>query len=93
LIRDDGAVVYLNGREVARSNMPAGSIDYNTAASSDVEGVNEDTLYVFDIDGSDLDLLQTGTNVIAVEVHQYQPANTDLAFNMILKAAFDTDTD
>ena len=30
LKRDDGAVVYINGTEVFRSNMPAGTISYNT---------------------------------------------------------------
>ena len=30
LVRDDGAVIYLNGTEVARSNMPAGAIGYTT---------------------------------------------------------------
>src|SRR5688572_6048503 len=36
LMRDDGAVVYLNGVEIFRSNMPGGTIAFNTlAASSD----------------------------------------------------------
>ena len=30
LLRDDGAVVYLNGSEIHRSNMPGGNIDYTT---------------------------------------------------------------
>ena len=29
LVRDDGAVVYLNGKEILRSNMPEGNIRYN----------------------------------------------------------------
>jgi hypothetical protein len=32
LRRDDGAVVYLNGVEVARSNMPSGTVAYRTLA-------------------------------------------------------------
>ena len=32
LVRDDGAVVYLNGREIMRSNMPAGTVDQTTKA-------------------------------------------------------------
>jgi hypothetical protein len=31
LMRDDGAIVYLNGTEIFRSNMPAGAVDYLTA--------------------------------------------------------------
>ena len=34
LLRDDGAVVYVNGIEVARSNMPAGAVNASTLASS-----------------------------------------------------------
>src|SRR5687768_5621926 len=32
LLRDDGAAVFLNGREVFRSNLPGGQIDYLTRA-------------------------------------------------------------
>src|SRR5262245_43297728 len=33
LVRDDGAIVYLNGVEVFRSNMPTGAVSYLTNAS------------------------------------------------------------
>src|SRR6185369_4723161 len=36
LLRDDGAVVYVNGTEVYRSNMPGGTISYTTLAASTV---------------------------------------------------------
>src|SRR5687768_5175391 len=32
LVRDDGAVIYLNGIEVARSNMPTGTVTASTVA-------------------------------------------------------------
>src|SRR6185436_2597454 len=38
LLRDDGAVVYLNGVEAFRQNMPSGAITYTTLASSNVTG-------------------------------------------------------
>ncbi|MCP4848105.1 MAG: hypothetical protein GY899_09195, partial [Verrucomicrobiaceae bacterium] len=38
LRRDDGAVVYLNGNEIHRSNMPGGNITANTRASGSVSG-------------------------------------------------------
>ena len=41
LLRDDGAVVYLNGAEIGRSNMPDGAIDYLTHASSAVASTEE----------------------------------------------------
>ena len=67
LRRDDGAVVYLNGTEVARSNLPSGTINFDTSASSVVGGSDETTYFEFEIDA---ELLNQGNNVLAVEVHQ-----------------------
>jgi hypothetical protein len=83
LLRDDGAVVYLNGAEVARSNMPSGTISYTTLASSAVSGSAEGTYYDFTVSPS---LLVSGTNVLAVEVHQNNRTSSDLSFAAELKA-------
>ncbi len=40
---DDGAVVYLNGKEVHRKNLPEGTVDYPTPANQDVVGAEEET--------------------------------------------------
>jgi len=77
LLRDDGAVVYLNGQEVLRDNMPAGTIEYQTLASSTVGGAAEITFYPFELSPS---VLVTGTNVLAVEVHQRALDSSDLSF-------------
>ncbi|MGH9656968.1 MAG: metallophosphoesterase family protein, partial [Bryobacteraceae bacterium] len=82
LLRDDGAIVYLNGTEVFRSNMPAGNINFNTVAGTSVEGAAESTFYTQTVSPS---LLATGTNVIAVEVHQVTKNSADLSFNLELK--------
>lgn len=80
LIRDDGAVVYLNGQEVYRANLPVGAIAYNTTASSAVgDERNEE---IFTIDPS---LLVDGINVLAAEVHQDRGASSDLYFELELK--------
>ncbi len=68
LRRDDGAVVYVNGIEAFRDNMPAGSITYLTQAASIVTGADETNSHVHAIDPS---LFIEGTNIIAVEVHQH----------------------
>mgnify|MGYP005833243737 CR=1 FL=1 len=81
LLRDDGAVVYLNGVEVARSNMPGGAVDYLTLASGAVGGTDESTFYTYDLDPS---RLREGRNVLAVEVHQSGPASSDLSFDLEL---------
>jgi hypothetical protein len=41
VLRDDGAVVYLNGTNVFRSNMPSGAVAYRTLASTNVTGTSE----------------------------------------------------
>ncbi len=49
LLRDDGAVVYLNGTEIVRSNMPTGTITSTTAAVTNVEGAAESQLFPFTV--------------------------------------------
>ncbi|MFH1718213.1 MAG: lamin tail domain-containing protein [Planctomycetota bacterium] len=82
LLRDDGAVVYLNGVEAARSNMPPRSIDYLTLASSGVSDTDESTFYDFTLDAS---LLSNGRNVLAVEVHQSAVTSSDISFDLELE--------
>lgn len=74
---DDGVVVYLNGQEITRFNMPAGEINYDTQASGgrewdDLEGIASGT----DISAA----LQTGMNVLAIEVHNAAAGSSDIAF-------------
>ena len=61
----DGAVFYLNGVEVHRQNMPAGTIDYLTPAVSNVTTL----AYSGPITIPATNLV-FGANVLAVEVHQ-----------------------
>ena len=83
LLRDDGAVVYLNGTEIWRSNMPAGSITYTTLASSPQGGAEETTWLGLSISPA---LLIAGNNVIAAEVHQDNRGSSDLSFDFVLTA-------
>jgi hypothetical protein len=77
---DDGAVVYLNGAEAFRYNMPAGNVQFNTAAIG-VNPVGEGAFVVSNILS---DLLVQGTNIVAVEHHQLAPTSSDTAFGMAL---------
>src|SRR5205814_4574159 len=63
LLRDDGAVVYINGTEVWRISMPTGPISYLTFATTAAE-------YNFETNVVTASALVAGVNVIAVEVHQ-----------------------
>ncbi len=78
LLRDDGAVVYLNGWEVYRNNMPTGTVDYKTLAATNID---DSTFFSAAISPS---YLISGTNVIAVEVHQAAAASSDLSFDFEL---------
>lgn len=77
--RDDGIVVYVNGTEVARDNMPTGPVDHDTQAASGVSSRSEETL-VRDV-VLPADTLVSGQNTIAVRVHQANAWSADLAFD------------
>jgi methionine-rich copper-binding protein CopC len=85
LKRDDGAVVYINGAEVYRSNMPTGTISYNTKASSEATD-NGATVQSTTLSAS---ALVNGTNVIAVEIHQFANNGPDLFFDLQLNGTSD----
>ena len=82
IVRDDGAVVYLNGQEVVRTNMPSGAITSQTRASASVGDASQWIFNTFQISPS---LLVAGTNVLAVSVHQVSPTSSDLAFDLRLQ--------
>jgi hypothetical protein len=83
LLVDDGAVVYLNGTELLRDNMPAGVVTYGTLASTNRSGIAENQFRVFNVPVS---RLVTGVNTIAVELHQDNQASSDLGFDVRLVA-------
>lgn len=85
---DDGFVVYVNGSEAGRVNMPSGTISFNTYSSS----------YAADdpITGS-LELRPTlfknGSNLIAVEVHNNSATSSDLYWDARLSTTIGTTDD
>ncbi len=85
LLRDDGAVVYLNGFEVARDNMPLGPVTNTTLASLALSVPEESTFYPFTINPS---RLVSGTNVLAVEVHQASTNSSDVSFDAELNVTY-----
>ena len=84
IVRDDGAVVYLNGTEIYRDNMPDGDINSATTASSAIDGEPESTYVVADLSAN---LLQNGENVLAVEIHQNASTSSDVSFKLELTSA------
>jgi len=82
VMRDDGIVVYLNGEEVVRDNMPSGTITFNTWASSTIGGSAEDVYNVFSIPKAKF---VNGTNRISIELHNRDASSSDLRVDAYLK--------
>ena len=79
LLCDDGAVVYLNGQEIIQTNLCSDNTDYLTTAVYSVNSPLESLFTSFVIDESHL---ITGSNVLAVEIHQSSPGSSDLGFDL-----------
>ena len=76
---DDGIVIYLNGEEIARSNLEDGEALPTTLAAEDLTlspGEDDQNLIV-EIPG---DALKEGENTLAVEVHSHTPSATSHSF-------------
>ena len=83
LNRADGAVVWLNGQELFRTNMPVGPITYQSQATT-AANVALDVPNIYYPTNLPIVPLSAGTNIIAVEIHKNSPANTGLAFDLEL---------
>ncbi|WP_430827330.1 alkaline phosphatase PhoX [Chryseobacterium indologenes] len=82
VMRDDGIVVYLNGEEVVRDNMPAGTITFNTFSSTIIDGAAENVYNIFSIPKSKF---VNGVNRISVELHNRSATSSDLRIDAYLK--------
>lgn len=89
LLVDDGAVIFLNGVEILRKNLPAGEITNLTTALTFVDGANETSFTAFSIPPT---TLVAGENVLAVEVHQHAVNSSDVSFDLGLSATTFTST-
>jgi hypothetical protein len=81
---DDGVVVYVNGAEAFRYNMPGGNTQFSTTAIA-ANPAGEGVPIVSNIPPT---LLVQGNNVIAVELHQNSTGSSDSVFGMALIANF-----
>ena len=79
--RDDGAILYLNGREIGRTNMPGGTVSYSSVASVGMTGTPESTVnnLVYHLNPGDL---VEGTNVLAVELHNASTGSGDMGVDV-----------
>jgi hypothetical protein len=84
LLRDDGAVLYMNGNEIMRTNMPVGAITYTSLASIRVGDPDEISIFESFLPAASL---VEGTNLITAEVHQYGGTSSDVEFGLELSAS------
>jgi hypothetical protein len=79
---DDGGIVYLNGTEVLRFNMPAGTVNYQTPATAVVDpGTRVGPIALPN------NSFRLGANMLAVELHQNVTIDVDKIFGLQLDAA------
>ena len=86
--RDDGSVIYVNGTEILRGNMPDGEIGYATSAERTVSSTEERNGLGHSLKSADIvtrTAIQPGKNVIAVEIHQH--AKTDSEGNQTVTSS------
>lgn len=76
VMRDDGVVLYLNGVEIYRNNMPVGTIGYLTPASSAIDPTGHLAASV------SAAALVAGQNVLAAEIHQANGTSSDISFDL-----------
>ncbi|MEP0841744.1 MAG: lamin tail domain-containing protein, partial [Phycisphaerae bacterium] len=86
ILRDDGAAVYLNATTPVTINMPA-SWTYQTPANTCIGNPDESTFFALPLAPANL---VTGTNVLAVEVHQCPTSTSDLSFDLELVGVVQT---
>jgi Ethylene-responsive protein kinase Le-CTR1 len=80
---DDGAIVYLNGQELVRENIALGATDSSTTAQRRIENDEERLWRRF---SSKPAALVPGKNSLAVELHQFNAASSDLYFDLALES-------
>jgi hypothetical protein len=78
---DDGIIVYVNGSEAARFNMPSGTVSYNSYASTYANANPERGSLTLPAS-----LFRKGSNVIAVELHNNSGNSTDIIWDCELLA-------
>ncbi len=85
--RADGAIVYLNGNEVYRANLPDGVVTERTFARKRTIGVEREVFFPVQLDPA---LLRRGSNVLAVEIHRAASSCDAPIFDLELNANWDS---
>ena len=84
ILRDDGAVVYLNGTEILRENMNSGATAYALYSAAVVSSPDQNSYFTRSVSAAHL--LRIGTNTVATEVHQCNETSSDIYFDLSITA-------
>ena len=74
---DDAVIVYLNGTKIASYYEPEGGFESNLSYGGSNDSDPKDETFTVDTD-----VLKTGINVLAVELHQGRESSSDIYFEM-----------
>ena len=83
VIRDDGAIIYINGREAGRTNIPAGNRTYTSYATG---GASPEDAVIRIEYMPPPGVLRNGVNILAAEIHQESAGSSDLGIDIALQA-------
>jgi Flp pilus assembly protein TadD len=87
--RDDGIIIYLDGKEVARDNMKEGEEAYLLSAANTVSDFNERTTYPVPLKGL---ALAPGGHVLAISLHNTERPSSDLRIGGITLVEVEVET-
>jgi hypothetical protein len=76
---DDGVVIYLDGEEVARENMPVGSDHFDTVATNTIGREDETAVFVIEIYVA----IPPGSQILAISLHNQADDSSDLGIGGI----------
>lgn len=82
---DDGCIVWINGTEVGRYNVPEGDLPFNSWASSALEA----SIVSFSVTNGVQGPVVSGTNVVAVQVFNANATSSDLVFDASVESDLD----
>lgn len=84
VLREDGAILYLNGREIVRTNVKTGNVTFTDLALVGIGGTDEKALHGFMYELSAGDLVE-GVNILTVEIHQSSLGSSDLGVDVKIR--------
>jgi len=81
LLRDDGALLFINGLEMVRDNMQRWPVGSYTQALESITKEDETAYCSYNLNPA---IFRNGENVIAVEIHQASATSSDISFDLEL---------